>query len=148
MVRGRSPVRQFQMYIRNASGQFRRMALRIESVPGKRDSKYTLVHLVQPIDIDGEVDRLADPTLGNVDSEAPNHSPHTKSASHSASRPLTPRENEVLALLARGSSTFEIARVLCISIATVRNHIQHILQKLTVHSMVEVVSLAHRKGLV
>jgi DNA-binding CsgD family transcriptional regulator len=148
MVRGRSPVQRFQLYLRSSIGEFHSTALRIVSVPRKRDSEYTLIHLVQPIDIGGEVDRLTDPTSGNFDSAVPGHSPHTTSASHSASLPLTPRENEVLALLARGSSTSEISRALCISIVTVRNHIQHILHKLTVHSMVEAVSLAYRRHLV
>jgi DNA-binding NarL/FixJ family response regulator len=43
---------------------------------------------------------------------------------------LTPRENEVLALLADGMSNKEIAEELIISVKTVKTHVSNILQKL------------------
>jgi DNA-binding NarL/FixJ family response regulator len=55
---------------------------------------------------------------------------------------LTPREFEVLALLADGYSTRRIAKTLSISLNTSRNHIQNILQKLGVHSRLEAVIYA------
>lgn len=61
---------------------------------------------------------------------------------------LTPREREVLTVLARGNSTREIAELLTISPNTVRNHIQNILNKLQVHSRLEAVTLAIRHGLI
>jgi DNA-binding NarL/FixJ family response regulator len=54
---------------------------------------------------------------------------------------LTPREKEVLALLARGLDTTEIARELVISPETARTHIQHVLCKLGVHSRLEATAL-------
>jgi len=57
---------------------------------------------------------------------------------------LTPREREILSLLASGESTRVIARRLFISIATVRNHTQSILGKLGVHSRLAAVALASR----
>lgn len=45
---------------------------------------------------------------------------------------LTPREAEVLALLARGASNPEIARELQVSVKTVQNHVSHVLAKLQV----------------
>lgn len=47
---------------------------------------------------------------------------------------LSPREQEILALLARGAFYKEIADALKISISTVRTHIQHIYEKLHVQS--------------
>lgn len=61
---------------------------------------------------------------------------------------LTRREREVLGLLARGLNQNEIAQALVISEKTVATHIQHILEKLGVHSRAEAVALAHRSGLV
>jgi DNA-binding NarL/FixJ family response regulator len=52
---------------------------------------------------------------------------------------LTPREREILQLLAKGYSTRKIAEQLTISVNTTRNHIQHLLQKLNVHSRLEAV---------
>jgi len=61
---------------------------------------------------------------------------------------LTSREIEVLALLAEGKTTREIAKTLCIGIATARNHIQHTLYKLHVHTRLEAVVLGQRLDLV
>jgi PAS domain S-box-containing protein len=61
---------------------------------------------------------------------------------------LTDREREVLALLAQGSSTTDIAQSLSISPATVRIHIRNILQKFQVHSRLEAVIYAQQHGLI
>ena len=61
---------------------------------------------------------------------------------------LTPREREVLNLLADGLTQIEIAERLVISPKTVATHIQRILGKLGVHSRAEAVSRAYRLGLV
>ena len=59
---------------------------------------------------------------------------------------LTPRELEVLRLMARGERTEAVAQRLVISPTTVRNHVQHILGKLGVSSRLEAVALAFRRG--
>ena len=61
---------------------------------------------------------------------------------------LTDREREVLALLAQGLNTNDIAKSLSISSSTVRNHVQNILNKLQVHSRLEAVAYAFEHGLV
>lgn len=61
---------------------------------------------------------------------------------------LTRRELEALVLMASGKNNREIASVMGISIPTVLNHIQHLLQKLKVHSRLEVVLLAQKHGLI
>lgn len=60
---------------------------------------------------------------------------------------LTQRQLVVLRLLARGAETTEIARELGISATTVRNHVQHVLDKLGAHNRLQAVSLARRYGL-
>lgn len=59
---------------------------------------------------------------------------------------LTPREREVLQLLTEGLDGTAISKKLFVSQATVRNHIQHILAKLDVHSRVEAVAFALRRS--
>ena len=59
---------------------------------------------------------------------------------------LTPRELEVLELMAAGLEQAEIARRLVISPRTVGTHIQHILEKLDVRSRAQAVALAHMRG--
>jgi DNA-binding NarL/FixJ family response regulator len=61
---------------------------------------------------------------------------------------LTPRELEVLELLASGRSTHEVAATLGISATTVQSHVKNLLAKLGVHSKVEAVRLAWRSGVV
>jgi DNA-binding NarL/FixJ family response regulator len=61
---------------------------------------------------------------------------------------LTPRELQVLQLLADSLSPSEIASRLYISPRTVRTHIDHILSKLDVNSRVQAVAIAYRDGLV
>jgi DNA-binding NarL/FixJ family response regulator len=72
--------------------------------------------------------------------------PRPKAARHASG--LTPRELEILQLLAGGHSPDEIARDLFISSKTVGTHIEHIFMKLDVHSRVEAVAVAYRDELV
>ena len=65
-----------------------------------------------------------------------------------ATEPLTPRELEVLHLLASGASTAAAAASLGISTATLRAHVQAVLRKLGAHSRLEAVAEAARLGLV
>lgn len=62
--------------------------------------------------------------------------------------PLTPRELEVLGLLATGQQPKQIARALGISLHTCRGYIKNILQALDAHSALEAVVDAHRRGLI
>jgi DNA-binding CsgD family transcriptional regulator len=64
-----------------------------------------------------------------------------------AARPtqaLSPRQTEVLELLADGVQAREIADRLGLSEATVRNHIRILLRKLDSHSQLEAVAVAYR----
>lgn len=61
---------------------------------------------------------------------------------------LTPREQEVMRLLAEGSAPKEIADKLCISPKTVENHRANIMKKLDIHSTMELVRYAARLGLI
>jgi DNA-binding CsgD family transcriptional regulator len=60
---------------------------------------------------------------------------------------LTPRQNQVLHLLAQGRSTTQIAEELHLSVDTVRNHVRRMFRALDVHSRVKALALAPRAGL-
>jgi DNA-binding NarL/FixJ family response regulator len=60
---------------------------------------------------------------------------------------LTPRENEVLVLVAKGYAYREIAEKLFISVKTVQNHVQNILTKLQLRRRYELMRYAIQKGL-
>jgi PAS domain S-box-containing protein len=60
---------------------------------------------------------------------------------------LTPRQREVLGLIASGLSTAEIAVQLTISPETVRNHLRSLFSELDVHTRLEAIAAARRLGL-
>jgi DNA-binding NarL/FixJ family response regulator len=69
---------------------------------------------------------------------------HAPSPSKLAS--LTPRERDILLLLARGRTNLEIAQDLFVSEATVKTHVGHLLAKLDLRDRVQAVILAYETG--
>jgi DNA-binding NarL/FixJ family response regulator len=67
---------------------------------------------------------------------------------HLPSDPLTPREREVLKLIAEGKSNKDIADLLFISIRTVENHRANIMNKLKIKKTVDLIRYAIQKGYV
>ena len=67
--------------------------------------------------------------------------------SESGSHTLTPREREVLQLVAEGQSTKDIAYKLKVSVKTVETHRQQLMEKLRIHSVAELTKYAVREGI-
>jgi DNA-binding NarL/FixJ family response regulator len=61
---------------------------------------------------------------------------------------LTPREQEVVKLLGEGKSTREVAQLLSMAVKTAETHRAHIMQKLDLHSITDVVMYAVRNNLI
>ena len=96
----------------------------------------------------GELERLA--RRGRVRLEVPASPapvPEPEAPSPARSLGLTPREEEVLALVAAGRTNRQIAEVLFITEKTASLHVSHILAKLGVAGRVEAAAVAHRLGL-
>lgn len=138
MVQRNEPIRRFEIDMRRASGEYVRVAVSVLCVRGPRRTQFTLIHLLQRMDISPTTVRLHG-------LENPVQAPV---ATRSNRSPLTAREIEVLTTLAQGSNTREIADTLSISVATVRTHMQNILEKLDVHSQVQAVAAALRDRLI
>lgn len=129
------PVRRFEMDARRADGH--RLRLAVEAEPSGDGGAAGWVYRLAPDQRRGERRRAPAPAeLLPAASDPP-----------VSILPLTHRELEVLRLLDQGAETPAIARELGISRTTVRNHIQHLLAKLGAHNRLQVVSLAHRHGL-
>jgi len=63
-------------------------------------------------------------------------------------RSLSPRETEILQLIAKGLTNPEAAEILQLSRSTIRTHLEHIYEKLEVTNRVEAVTEGLRKGLI
>jgi len=143
-LRSGRPVSAFELEVA-ANGHGRRLAhVTILRIPSVRPDLHTVVHILAPIDPAGRLARsLADAGAAAL-GEAPGRKRTVGPAEPSA--PLTMREREVLQWVASGLPNKEIARKLDLSVATVRNHVHNVLEKLEVHSKLEAVSLAFRSG--
>ena len=89
----------------------------------------------------GLLQRLANEVRRPADT--PPEPNHTK-----LSQPLTPRELEVLELLALGNTNRDIAQSFVISVGTVKNHVEHIIAKLEVSDRTQAVVRALELGII
>jgi DNA-binding NarL/FixJ family response regulator len=105
-------------------------------------------HLVAAVRLVRTGDALLAPSITRrlVERFAP-HSPGHQPADQDLSA-LTPREREVLGLVARGLSNAEIAAHLTLSEATVKTHVTRILTKLRLRDRVQAVVLGYETGIV
>jgi DNA-binding CsgD family transcriptional regulator len=144
-VAGGEPVAGFELQVRGNGHGPKLAHVTVLRIPSIRPDLFTLVHILSPIDADGRLARAlaaagaghgaaSAPPCGIVPAEAPGEPP------------LTAREREVLQWVTSGLQNKEIAQKLDLSLATVRNHVHNILAKLEVHSKLEAVSLAYRRG--
>jgi DNA-binding NarL/FixJ family response regulator len=92
-------------------------------------------------------DSLLSPSVTSRVIERMAGQPPADAALHSRLDELTPRETEVLALVARGLSNTEIAADLVIEESTVKTHLKRVLVKLRVRDRVQAVIFAYESGL-
>ena len=147
MARRNEAIRPFEWQVDGASRERPRKAqVQIVRVPGNGPGQYTLVHLLEPIDEDARLSRLLSAFQSRPETATRPPTRPAEPEKPASTPPLTRREREVLACIARGLQNKEIAAKLGISLATVRNHVHAILEKLEVHSKLEALSLAVRQG--
>jgi PAS domain S-box-containing protein len=148
---GGETVANYDVHVHTASGDMRWLNMSIFTYTentNNREERF-VVHLFRDINQKKEDERFLQRVLEVA--KRYHDVPPESHAETDASPPievLTPREREVLALLAKGHGTQDIAQLLSISPSTVRNHIQHILQKLQVHTRLEAVTYAIKHDLV
>jgi len=93
--------------------------------------------------IDHELTRIARLTR----TAQPPHPADDAETAHRLAEHLTEREWQCLELLVTGLDTQALAQVLCVSVTTVRTHVQSLLAKLGVNSRLQAVALTVRTGL-
>jgi predicted ATPase/DNA-binding CsgD family transcriptional regulator len=93
------------------------------------------------------LDEALDFAIGELDSAARDQSQNREARGGGSRHDLTPREREVLALVAAGRSDGDIAKALFISKKTASVHVASIKGKLGAESRVEIAIIAHRSGM-
>jgi len=104
--------------------------------------------LVRAVRVVAAGDGLLAPAVTKRLIEAFCHQPPTPPPPPVALDELTPREREVLVLLARGLSNAQIAERLVVSHGTVKTHVERILMKLDLRDRTQAVILAYETGLI
>ena len=104
-------------------------------------------HLIAAIHTVAAGDSLLSPSVTRkvIDRMAEQPAPDASSSERLTA--LTPRERDVLELVARGLSNGEIARAFVIEESTVKTHVKRILRKLRVRDRVQAVIFAYESGL-
>jgi len=143
MALRREVIERFEVLYRHKSGRSLRASVTVLVVPNGELSKVDLVHLL--VSFDTELSTSHREEAVSSAGAAVRRQPRV-----SEKRPvrLTPRELEVLKLLADGLGTGAIAARLNISASTARNHIQSILKRFEVHSRLAAVAAAGRHDFV
>jgi DNA-binding CsgD family transcriptional regulator len=162
------PVSQCEFTVAAADDDRKTLAITTLHVPGSRPEAFTLIHVLQPITSGDRLLKMIEesqvPSFAGANRHAPGNG-HAATNGNGRAKgngyangngnghaeaveppPLTNREREILRQVASGLQNKEIAQELGISLATVRNHVHNILDKLGVHSKLEAVCLAFRSG--
>ncbi len=149
-VSRREPVASHDILALTTSGERRWLNISIMAYDdGKSDGNPFIIHLFRDStkkkDVESFLNKVLEVAKNNHDRPQSLYREGELRHSHDD---LTSRERDVLSLIVRGYGTREIAQALFISPNTVRNHVQHILQKLHVHRRADAVACAIRLGLV
>jgi len=139
MVKHSEPVQNYDLEITTKAGRSIWVNVSIVVIPGSRKGLEVAVHLFRDVTYLHRLHEL----IREKEEFAP-----APASDNGAAPELTKRERQILQLVAGGLRTGAIADKLCISPATVRNHVQNILAKLDAHSRLEAVALATKHHLV
>ncbi len=151
-----SSVRHFDIRTHTKAGKVMWLNVSSLPVPSRKPNRFRFVHLFRDISKQARARSLVEELqsiLGSAENLASDR-PKISSVPHSTPEgppeippglPLSARERDVLRHLGSGKSTKAIAEDLCISPVTVRNHIQHILDKLGAHSRLEALAVAFHR---
>lgn len=143
LVEDGQPIPGYDARIATRTGGERWVGVSVVSVTS-REGTY-LVHLVRDTQKTHDTIEMARGVirLSSKDGAATDARPNRRSGAPE----LTPRQREVLGMLAEGKGVKEIQRELYLSQATVRNHVRSLLQALGAHSQLEALAKARKAGL-
>ena len=146
MSRKGESVNAFEMTLRSCAPPEVAVQVSVLDLAGSAPKERSLLHVLQPIDTTARLARALERLASNRGGNGHGTTAPVSRGEATACSLLTARENEVLRCVARGLQNKEVAEELGISLATARNHIHNMLEKLEVHSKLEAVSVAFREG--
>ena len=147
LVHGGAAPKAEPLWLGQKDGARRPLWLSVILVPSQWRGVWTVVHLLRSREPTARTRHPEQTAAGKYPGGA-RSARHRNGPGLPPSASLTARELEILRRLAHGQSTPSISRALCISAVTVRNHIQHLIAKLGLHSQIEAVAYAYRNNLV
>jgi len=148
MQRHGEAIHPFEFQIVDRDDKLVKVRCSVIVAPDVRPHRFNLIHLIEPLGAVLEIGLNEGVRPDAAATYHPSAPGKRKVVSPDSNRRLTPREIEVLRLMAGGTRTEDIARALGIQASTVNNHIQHILEKLGAHTKLQAVYAAQRRGLI
>ncbi|OFW14028.1 MAG: hypothetical protein A3F70_09475 [Acidobacteria bacterium RIFCSPLOWO2_12_FULL_67_14] len=139
LLHGGDLVEHFDMATRTKTGQPLWIDVSCVAVPIGHDRPPTIVHLFRDVTAAHQIELLVRQQLAQTKLKLTTSQDVVMPISE-----LSQRELQVITIMRTGASTAAIADQLCISKATVRNHIQNIFSKLKVHTRLEAVAFVNR----
>jgi PAS domain S-box-containing protein len=148
MARRREPVHPFEVLLLRRSGESLRLRCSIIVAPGPRARSRRFVHLLEGADARPQCDAHHPDDHVADNNESPSVEADPPPRVRTRPELLTTRERTVLNLPACGCDTVHAARTMGISLITVPNPVQHILQRLEVHNRLQAIVIARRDHLI
>ena len=149
LVEQRHPLGNFDLQIETANGrQWSNVSVLVAD--DHNSSRPYAIYIVRPIDLRKRLEILVRDFVVSSTSLTPENATEMIASTRAPAKDaeLSPRELEILRLLARGESSKTVSEHLHISRTTVNNHVQHILQKLGAHNRLEAIRRAEHAGLI
>lgn len=143
---GTSPA-SFPLWVDDGHGAKQYLTVNIVLMPSPSQGEWTVVHLLHRGKAVATLDMLQGAVQPGGQRPAGGNGEDTARMPAAAASGLTTREDEIFRLLAEGLPVRAISARLYISPVTVRNHLQHIMAKLDLHSQRETVAYAYRHNL-
>jgi DNA-binding CsgD family transcriptional regulator len=142
MVQNFELVKDFKLNITTGEGRHLFVGVSLVIVLAQDSEDYNLIYLMTQIQRRRRSDQFLDQILVGVGTGTDGTYVGEEARGMAEVFRLTARQKEVLRLLADGKNSTEISDMLCLSIHTVRSHIQKILRVLEVNSQLEAVTKA------
>src|SRR5262245_2658588 len=148
-IEQRHPLSNFDLQVETVNGrQWSNVSVLITD--GYNSTRSYAIYLVRPIDLRKRLEILVRDFVVINTNVRPEDAVAMMASTRAPAKDsdLSPRELEILRMLAHGESSKTVSAQLNISRTTVNNHVQHILRKLDAHTRLEAIRRAEHAGLI